>query len=417
MNTTFKLTCCVALGSMVGASAWAQSSVLQQLAPDTRLRPTVTLATAIDAAWQRAVASREAQGQQQRAEADRVAASSLWASPPILELNHRNDRWQTDAGRRENEIGIAWPLLLPGQREARGAFADSGLSLADQSQRAARLHIAGEVRERAWALIAQQAVVAQAETSVRSLTALTDDVERRVKAGDLARADALAARAELLSATAQLTEARHNELTTRSRWTLLTGLDRPSLAEEPPVAAQYPLTEHPEYRLAVSTTEHARRRAALVKSSHSSPPEVFVGARQDIPGRNEPSQNSLNFGIRLPFGTADRNRPLQAAALSELDIAETAEQRMRDRLEADVMMARAALHSNEEQLQAERMRASLLRERATLVDKSFRAGESALPELLRSMSAAAQADSALSRQQASLGLARARFHQSLGLLP
>lgn len=409
MNITFRLVCCFVAAGISCASAWAQAPKPSPAASN--------LSAAVDAAWQRAVAAREALGQQQRAEADRTVASSLWAAPPTLELNHRNDRWQTDAGRRETEIGLAWPLWLPGQRDARGAMAESGLSLAEQALRVVRLRVAGEVRERVWTLFAEQAEVAQAEALVAALGKLADDVDRRVKAGDLARADALAARSELLGADARLTEARHKLQLARSHWRLLTGLDAPVSAGETPAGAAHPFTEHPEYRLAASVAEHARRRAALVRTSRSEPPEVVLGMRQDTPGRIEPVQNSLSIGIRLPIGTADRNRPLQAAALAELDVAETAELRTRERLEAEAATTRAALQASEQQLQSERVRTGLLRERAALVDKSFRAGESSLPELLRVMAAAAQAEAALARQQAALGLARARLHQSLGLLP
>lgn len=418
MNTIFRFACCLVAAGIGCASVWAQApNPPQATSTPSGSGPASGLAAAIDAAWQRAVATREALGQQQRAEADRTAASSLWAAPPTLELNHRNDRWQTDAGRRETEIGLAWPLWLPGQRDARGAVAESGLSLAEQALRVVRLRVAGEVRESAWALFAEQAEVAQAEALLRSLSGLADDVDRRVKAGDLARADALAARSELLGASARLTEARHKAQLAHSRWTLLTGLAAPVSADEAPIGAVHALTEHPEYRLAAGAAEHARRRAALARTSRSDPPEVILGVRQDTPGRIEAAQNSLSIGIRLPFGTADRNRPLQAAALAELDVAETVEQRMRDRLEAEAATARAALQAGEQQLQAEHSRANLLRERSTLIDKSFRAGESGLPELLRAMAAAAQAEAALARQQAALGLARARLHQSLGLLP
>ena len=71
----------------------------------------------------------------------------------------------------------------------------------------------------------------------------------------------------------------------------------------------------------------------------------------------------------------------------------------------------------EEQVRAEATRAELLRERATLIEKSFRAGEGALPELLRASAAAAQAEAALAGQRAALGLARARLNQINGRLP
>lgn len=183
------------------------------------------------------------------------------------------------------------------------------------------------------------------------------------------------------------------------------------------MASHPAVTEHPEMRYAATTAEHVRKRAALVRTSRSEPPEIIVGIRQDIPGRIDSSQNSLSVGVRLPLGTADRNRPLQAAAQAELDIAEAAELRVRDRLQAERATANAALEASAQQVQAEKNRASLLRERATLLEKSFRAGESALPELLRTIAAAAQAEAALVRQQAALGLALARLHQTLGLLP
>lgn len=416
MNIILRFACCLVAAGIGCASARAQATKPHQ-ALSTPTASVPGLAAAVDAAWQRAVAAREALGQQQRAEADRTAASSLWAAPPTLELNHRNDRWQTDAGRRETEIGLAWPLWLPGQRDARGAVAESGLSLAEQSLRVVRLRVAGEVRESAWALIAEQAEVAQAEALVRSLAGLAEDVDRRVKAGDLARADALAARSELLGASARLAEARHRAQAARSRWTLLTGLDVPASADEAPARTAQAITDHPEYRLASAASEHARRRTALARVSRSEPPEIIIGMRQDTPGPIDAAQNSLSIGIRLPLGTADRNRPLQAAALAELDIAETAAQRTRDRLESEAATARAALQASEQQLQAESSRAGLLRERATLIEKSFRAGESGLPELLRAMAAAAQTEAALARQEAALGLARARLHQSLGLMP
>jgi hypothetical protein len=57
-----------------------------------------------------------------------------------------------------------------------------------------------------------------------ALQQLQDDVERRVRTGDLSRADALAAQAERLAATAQQADAGQRLQAARSRWTLLTGL-------------------------------------------------------------------------------------------------------------------------------------------------------------------------------------------------
>lgn len=365
------------------------------------------------------MAAREALGRQRQAEAQREAAESPWAAPPALEIGHRNDRLNDNFGSRETEIGVALPLLLPGQGAARVAAADAGVALAEQARDLSRLRIAGEVREAAWAIAAQQAELDRAEGQARSLTLLADDVDRRVSAGDLARADALVARAEVLEAEARATDARRRLREARLRWHLLTGLDdAPALNERPMAQAALDLlSEHPELRLAAGSTVQARRKLDLLRVSRRDAPELTVGVRQDVSGRGEPSRNSIAVGLRLPFGTDDRNRPLEAAALTELDVAETREQRLRDRLHADALGARAAVEATGQELAATRERAAMLRERASLIERSFRAGESPLPELLRALSGAAQAEAALARQQAALGLARARLEQSLGILP
>jgi len=408
----------VIASNTLGSFAVAQPSLSS---PPGASSGVVTLAAAADAAWQRAVEASETQGQRQRADAERVAASSLWAAPPALLFGWRDDRWQTNAGNREAEIALAWPLWLPGQRDARGAAAESAVELAKLAQQAARLRIAGEVREAAWTLIALQAELAQAEAQARALRDLADDVDRRVRAGDLARADALAARAELMTASAREAEARQRLFEARSHWAVLTGLEAlPGVQEpgaEPPPAASADMALHPELRLAAQATELARRRVEVARSSRRDPPEIAVGLRQEVPARGELTQNSIGIGLRLPFGTDDRNQPLQAAALSEFELAMAREQRLRSRLDADTLSARAALRSADQQLADHQARSALLRERAQLIDKSFRAGESPLPELLRALDAAAQADAARLRQKAAVGLARARIQQTLGLLP
>jgi outer membrane protein TolC len=370
----------------------------------------------LDAAWQRAVVAREAEGQRRRADADRVASSRPWASSPTLELRHRDDRLQSEAGRRETEVGIAVPLWLPGQRAARGGSTDAAIGQAQAAEQVARLRLVGELRELAWLIAGLQAEARQAEAQMTALRQLADDIDRRVRAGDLARADSLAAQAESLAASAASADASQRLRSAQARWTLLTGLTAlPDTTA--PDAAPIDGAAHPERLLASQSTELARKRLELVRHSRRNAPELTMGVRQDIPSRGEASQGSFVVGLRLPFGTDDRNRPLEAAALAELDIAQVNEQRLHERLESDIVSAREAQRSAQAQLDATTRRAQLLRERAALIDKSFRAGETPLPDLLRALAAAAEADSAAARQTAALGLARARLQQALGLLP
>jgi outer membrane protein TolC len=416
------LSACAIAGSLAGGPGWAQPAASPQIPRPAVPEPTaggVGLRAAFDAAWQRTVAARESDGQRRRAEADRAAVGRFWAAPPSLALSHRNDRLQDNAGKRETEIGVAVPLWLPGQRAARAGTADAAAAQALAAEQVARLRLAGELREAAWQIAISQAELAQADTEARSLKQLADDVERRVRAGDLARADALAAQAELLAAAALQSDLRQRLQAARARWTLLSGLTAaPDLQDAAandgaPAAA----ASHPELQLARQSTALAHQRVELMRRSRRDAPELSVGLRHDVGGRAEAAQGSLVVGLRLPFGTDDRNRPLEAAALSELDVAQTHEQRLRERLDSDIAAARDALVAAKAQLKSETARARLLRERAALIDKSFRAGETPLPDLLRALAAAAQVDGAAVRQTTALGLVRARLQQTLGLLP
>lgn len=410
MKPNLKLAFCGIAGSLFCSAIFAQPA-----ATSSSRNSAPTVALAVEAAWQRSVHSRSAGGQLDLAKAKQAAASSVWAAPPSLEVSRRSDHGNESVGLRESEVGIFWPLLLPGQRSARGTAGQSELNVAENSRLLAKLRIAGEVREAAWELIARQSELKVAEAQANSLQALADDVERRVKSGDLARADALAARAEELAATAVATDARQRLLNALSHWRLLTGVEPLTEANE---SGQYIApAQHPELSLAIATSEGARNRMTLVRASRMDPPELSVRFRQEIPGTGLPSQNTVAFGIRIPFGTSDRNLPREAIALSELDVARSSEERLRERLEAEASVARAAVISAEQQQQAEASRAELLRERARLFEKSFRAGDTSLPELLRAATAAAQAEAGLARQQATVGLARARLQQSLGRLP
>jgi len=372
------------------------------------------MAAAVAAAWERSVEFRVSVGRRDVAGAGEAAAGYLWAAPPSIELSRRDDRGGGGNGARESEVGLSVPVLLPWQRSARQAAAAAERDVAEWSQVAARLRIAGDVREAAWDVAAKRAELEVADALVANLSSLADDVDKRIAAGDLARADGLAARAEMHASAIVASDARQKLAAALAHWRILTGippLEDPSEREGPPAAV------HPEMALATAVAGDAGKRLDLARSIRSEPPELIFRMRQDSPGAGLPVQNSIGIGLRIPLGTPDRNLPREAAARSEFDVARTTETRLHEKLGGEVQLARDALSAAEQQQSAEKARAALLGERAALIEKSFRAGESALPELLRATLADAQARAGLARQQAATGLARARLKQSQGLLP
>ncbi|HEX2010243.1 MAG TPA: TolC family protein, partial [Roseateles sp.] len=286
------------------------------------------------------------------------------------------------------------------------------------SAQAARLRLAGQLRELAWSLTGLQAEARAAEAQQGYLRELGRDVERRVRAGELAHSDALAARGELLAAETEAMAGSQRLQAERLRWQSLTGLPaeiEPSEPAEP--RADAPVDGHPALLQALQAVEAARRQLELERRNRSEAPELTLGYREDRSERGQATERSMAIGLRLPFGADMRNAPLQAAAQAALDQAEAELLRLRQELETELAVARGALLGAEQQARLQEQRAELLRQRAALLERSFRAGETALPELLLAVQATAQAEAIQARHHAALGLARARLLQASGLLP
>ncbi|WP_253950281.1 TolC family protein [Methylibium sp. T29] len=179
---------------------------------------------------------------------------------------------------------MAVPLWLPGQKAARAGTADAAAAQALAAEQVARLRLVGELREAAWQLAALQAEAAQAEIQIQALKQLAADVERRVRAGDLARADLLAAQAELLAASALQSDVSQRLQAARARWTLHTGLAAtPDVSVEALEGAPRPAASHLELQLASQSTELARKRVELMRHSRRDAPELTVAYARTCP--------------------------------------------------------------------------------------------------------------------------------------
>ncbi|BAL96297.1 TolC family protein [Rubrivivax gelatinosus] len=404
------------LRALAIAAAALSAGVVLRAAAQTADPPTGAWRRAIDAAWQRSVLAAEAGGQRRSALAERTAASSTWAGSPSFEFDQLRKR-QAGTGSRETEVGIALPLWLPGQRDARLAAADAQAAAAAAATDAARLQLARSVVDAAAAVWAQRAEAEAAEVQARELDALAQDVARRVKAGDLARADALAADAEQLASQDALSRATLQRQNAEARWTALTGLATlppPPPPQEPPPArlhATHPLLQEATARLAL-----AHKRLDAVRLSRRDAPELVVRAHQEV-GGGEPDTRGIGVALRIPLATAGRNEALLGAALAEVELAEAHEAGLRRELELEQAAAEREAEASRRQAGHEATRARLLRERAALIQKSFDAGQTPLPETLRALSQAAQAEAASRRQAVAAALAALRVELARGLMP
>lgn len=404
-------------GCALGCAANAQTTPLPPpTVAGAHAQEHVTLAQALEAAWRRSLDATQASGLQQQSLANQSAADNWLAAAPSLLLAQREPSSARTGDARETEAGLALPLWRPGQRRISALAAQTDQVWAQAYAAAAQWRLAAQVRELAGQLEIASAQLRQAEVQRELLAGLANDVAQRVSAGDLAPSDALAAQAELLAAQSRAAELQRERQTHQANWLLLTGLHAWAELDMPRTGAR-DLSEHPEMILADIAVQRARQRVELVQAQRGAQPELGVSIRQERPGQGQPRQNSLAVSIKLPIGTQGYNQPQMAAAVAQQDLALSAQQRTQLQLQSELELAMRSLESSQAQADAEVSRAQLLGQRAQLLRKSFDAGETALPELLRAVAAAAQADAAATRQTTALALAQARVHQAQGILP
>lgn len=376
-----------------------------------------TLRDAVDRAWERQPA---AQAQTFRAAevAARLKAATAWVpAPPSIGLSERSDRFNRNVGAHEIEAALSVPLWLPGQRQRESALAAAEQSLQRETIDSAKWKLAGEVRDAYWQARLAEVERAAAIRRLDDALALAADVERRVKAGDLARTDFNLAKGAEHAARGAANEAEARSARALLAFTTLTGLAALPAGDESPAASAPPLTLHPALRQLDHAALAADARLRLATDNRRDNPELTVAYRRERSSNAEAYGGSLTLGIRIPLATDARNAPKVAAANAEYIGARTARARLEDQLQAELLASQRELLQARGALGLADERRRLAAENDQLLGKAFRLGEVDLATRLRTAAErhAAEADAERSRLDA--GRALSRLHQALGVLP
>ena len=376
-----------------------------------------TLREAVETAWQRQPAA-QAQIFRSAELAARAKAANAWVpSPPSIGLSERSDRFNRNAGAREVEAELSVPLWLPGQRQRESALAAAEQDLQRDALEGAKWKLAGEVREAFWQARSAEADRLAAVRRLTDATALTTDVERRLKAGDLARTDFNQAKGAEHTARAVVNEAEVRTARALLSFTTLTGLETLPAADEAPAANAPPLTAHPALRQLDRIALAADARVRLATDIRRDNPELTLGYRHERSSKAEAYGGAIMVGIRIPLATDARNEPKIAAANADFIEARTAHALLRGQLQAEVLASQRELQQARAGLVLVEERQRLAAENDQLLGKAFSLGEIDLATRLRTAAErhAADADSARSRVEA--GRAVSRLNQAFGVLP
>jgi cobalt-zinc-cadmium efflux system outer membrane protein len=322
---------------------------------------------------------------------------------------------------------------MPGQRTASRGLVQAERAHLERKWLASRLRLAALVREAWWTWQGAHADAALANDQWTSARRLAADVARRTQAGDLARADQHQAEGAVAAAEAFAAQAQATASSALAALVALTGdftlmhagnaaphqaplIHQATLNEPTPVAA--PIEDHPllvelKDRLAI-----AEATIQLVKTQTRANPELkFSASRSRESSAERDGQTKVLIGIRLPLQAGPRHDARLAAALAEALEVQSQWRLERDRILADQHAAQARLQSAQAQVEAARRRARLAKESLAFFDKSFRLGETGLPQRLRIEAEAAEAQRQEARSQIALAAALSAWRQALGLLP
>lgn len=380
--------------------------------------PIASLKGAFDAAWARQPEARAMVARREAALARRESAASFFAEPPSALVSAKSDQLTRNRGKREYEAGVAMPLWLPGERARTQALADAEVGAVDSRVPAAQLRVAATVRDAYWAVRRAQVEAEVAQARVSNARQLAGDIARRVKAGDLSRADQHQAEGALASATASLAEAESIVAQTTLQLRALVGAPvdvRDSAAEAVPNSE--PREDHPALRELADRSEIARRSRELASIQRRANPELTVGATRERDAFGDAYGQTVTAGVRIPFGSDSRTRARTATAVAEEIEAETQLAIERERILAAIDTAHARLKAMRLQLAATERRATLARESRGFFEKSFALGETDLPTRLRIEFETFEAERQAARIRIEEGSAVSQLQQALGLLP
>lgn len=415
--------------SLLAVLAFCTAATAQQSTQPAQASAIATpsLRDALESAWQKHPFLRSEANRRAEITGRKLQTQGLISAPPTLGLIHNTDLIGSNNGLRGLEAEFTAPLWNRSLRSATQSQIERDEQRFVLAGQAAKLKLAGELREVASKYSLALADLTLAKRKAVEASVLADDVARRVRAGDIARVDNLMAQSTVAQANAQIEAAQLELSALQIQWQMLTALNSapPTLPVNfPPfvgVSAQsMPSAEtqnHPQLleAQAVLAASQAKLNATLADSRD--PMEVGVSAARERSARGNPAETSMKFSVRIPFGGASRNDAKAAAVRAELDEAQSALEAMQRQLQAELATAHAQSAAAQRQIALAEQRAKIAAEAQSLYAKSFRLGETDLVTRLRADNEKFDADLALSRAQLQLQRAQSQMQHSLGLLP
>jgi cobalt-zinc-cadmium efflux system outer membrane protein len=375
------------------------------------------LHAAVEAAWARSAAGQAQPARTNEAAARRDAAHAWLPESPTISLAHRNDVLTGNRGAREYEAGVSVAVPWPSTRSGAVGVADAEAAQVGSRGVERKWRLAGEVREAYWLWRIAAAEQRLAARKVLDARRLADDVERRVRLGEVRDLDLAQARAAQAQVRVAQAEADAKTYRARRLFEVLTGVAPPPDAAETDRPGAPAVDDHPRIRALKVAVAVGQAKLRQARSSGWSAPELSLGVRRERDSRGERRDHSLLLSMRVPFPNASRERTQTAAAGADLVEAEAELALERERLAAEIAASREELAQARAATGFAQTRRRLAAEARDLTVRAYAAGEVDLATRLRLEAEHFEAE--LGAERASLEAARAvaRLNQARGVMP
>jgi outer membrane protein TolC len=344
-------------------------------------------------------------------------ANAMLPSAPAVGVIHQNDAIGSGRGERDWQAELELPVWQPKQRDNRLKVAEAIQSSTSASRQSLKLQVAGQLREALWNIAANDNNLSLAVNKLQVAKKLQSDVEKRYRAGELARTDAMLAEQEVLRVEKEKVRAEAEVMHARHRYYLLTGLrELPANYEERQSSledySQSPIWLETQSKLGLAETE---RDLAQVESHENM--RVLLNVRNSKGAFDTTDNNSVGVHVRVPFGGEASAAPIRAAAEMVVGNALTEREAVRFELEAAMHEAEHNLSVSRAELSIATKQYEIAKESLTLAQKAFQLGETDLVSLLRVQAQTFEAQRAFTTRQIQVQWDIARYNQTVGVLP
>jgi len=354
---------------------------------------------------------------QQMVQARRTMANSWLPQAPSVGFSHQNDALLSNRDEREWQAQVQIPIWLPGQRQARNEVA----SLADNSlsqDRAGLQQLAADLlRNAVWDIAMRRNDVSLMENRLHSLRSIAEDVQKRFKAGEVARLDVMQAEQETLQAERQVVTANAELMHAQFRYQQLTGLSEMPAKLEESLSTRENYEDSPYWQAAQARLKLAEGQRDLTAIEQRQNPQLTLSTRTIQGGFDYAYNSSMGVAINIPLQSEVHRAPLLANAEQNIGDARSQLESLRRQLDNNLHEAEHNLHVSRQELTLIQQQQAIAIENARLARKAYRLGELDLNQLLRLQLLAFEAERSLSSQQLQVQWNIAKYNQAVGVLP